>query len=490
MAEEEGLSVTRKDDFSKWYLEIVRKAQFKDQRTPIKGVDVIMPWGYSIWEMLQQKFNELLKIDGVQNMYFPLFIPESLLKKEEEHLEGFKAEAAMVTEAGGTKLEERLAVRPTSETIMYYMFNQWIRSYRDLPFRINQWCNIVRWETKMTKPFIRDREFLWQEGHTAHATKEDAVKQVIHCCRNYSVMYDMMALDFLQLKRPKTDTFAGADYSVVFDTLVQDGRVMQGPDAHLLGQHFAKAFDIMFEDKNSKKQFVWQTSWGMSTRQLGVIIMVHGDDKGAVLPPMIAPIQVVIIPVLFKDKELVVQQKADELKTRLERLGVRVHVDNRDARPGSKYSEWELKGVPLRVEIGPRDIERQTYVIVRRLDGVKKDIEFGDEKMILEILNEIQVGMLERSKKMHKEAITNVKNMTELKEKMSKGGIARTCWCGSSECYDWIKDKTGGGEIRGTLFSGNLEKGLKDDESEERVFCECVNCGKTAKHVVYIAKAY
>ena len=491
MAEEEGLTTTRKDDFSKWYLEIVRKAQFKDQRSPVKGADVLMPWGYSIWEMIQLKFNELLANDCVQNMYFPMFIPESLLNKEEEHMEGFQAEAAMVTEVGDTKLEERLAVRPTSETIINYMFNKWIRSHKDLPFKINQWCNIVRWETKMTKPFIREREFLWQEGHTCHETKEDAVKQVIQSANNYKVMYDMMALDFLQLKRPKTDTFAGADYSVVFDTLVQDGKVIQGPDAHLLGQHFAKAFGVMFEDKNGKKNHVWQTSWGMTTRQLGVMIMAHGDDKGAVLPPLIAPVQVVIIPLIFKGKELEVKHKADELNTKLCSMGIRAQVDDRDdMRPGAKYSEWELKGVPLRIEIGPRDIENEKYVCAKRLDGEKIEIDFNHENSIIDVLSEIQMGMLERSKRKHKEAITDVKNMQELKDKMKNGGIARTCWCGHADCDEHVKDKTSGGEIRGMIFSGDVAKGLKSEESEEKVFCECVNCGKPAKHVVYIAKAY
>ncbi len=491
IAEQEGLSVTRKEDFSKWYLEVVRKAGFKDQRTPIKGANVLMPWGYSIWEMIQEKFNELIKKDGVSNMYFPLFIPESLLKKEEQHLEGFKSEAAMVTEIGDTKLEERLAVRPTSETIMYYMFNKWIRSHKDLPFKINQWCNIVRWETKMTKPFVREREFLWQEGHTAHATKEDAVKQVVQACQNYKVMYDMMALDFLQLKRPKSDTFAGADYSIVFDTLVQDGKVIQGPDSHLLGQNFAKVFDVMYEDKNNKKQYVWQTSWGMTERQLGVMIMAHGDDKGAVLPPLISPIQVVIIPLIFKDHGVEVEHKAHELKTRLDRMGIRSHIDDRlEVRPGAKYNEWELKGVPLRIEIGPKDLENEKYVCVKRLDGEKKEIDFGGEKDIFDVLNELQLGMIEKSKRKHKEAITDVRTMSELKDKMKKGGIARTCWCGNAECDEWIKDKTGGGEIRGTLFSGDSEKALKNDESEEKVFSECVQCGKPAKHVVYVAKAY
>src|SRR3989344_8989740 len=303
MSEDMGIQTKQDEDFGKWYLEVVRRGDFIDQRSPVKGFDVILPWGYAVWESIQQIFDRLIKSNGVKNAYFPLVIPEHLLKKEEEHFKGFRAEAFVITEAGGEKLEEKLFVRPTSETIMYYMYALWIRSYKDLPLKINQGNNVIRFDTKGTKPLIRPREFLWQEGHTVHSTKEDAEKWLKIVVSMYKDMYQALAIEPLVLVRPKSDTFAGADYSIVFDTLLQDGKVSQGPGSHLLGQHFSKPFGIKFLDENGKEQFGWQTSWGTSIRQIGIMIAHHGDDKGAVLPPDVAPNQVVIVPILFKGKE-------------------------------------------------------------------------------------------------------------------------------------------------------------------------------------------
>ena len=477
MSEKLGVTVKREEDFSKWYLEIVRKGNFIDQRSPIKGFDVIMPWGYAIWEEIQKEFDSLIKKNGVKNCYFPLLIPESLIKKEEHHLKGFKAETLIATEVGDEKLEERLIIRPTSETIMYYMFALWIRSHSDLPFKINQWSNIVRWDTKVTKPFIRGREFLWQEGHTAHATKEDAEKWIEVVLEMYGKIYDMLAMSCLILQRPKNDTFAGADYSVVFDTIMQDGKIVQGPGTHMLGQNFSKPFDIKFSDKDGKEKYVWQTSWGLTTRQIGVLIMHHGDDNGAILPPAIAPYQVVIIPIPFKGKEEAVMKNSKEVENKLIKMGIRVYFDDREYSPGFKFNEWELRGVPLRIEIGPRDVANRELTLVSRLDGKKSKIKLTKMDEIRKALDSMQKKMLDKSKEFTKQNVKDAKDMLELKR--IRRGFARTNWCGADQCSDNIKAETGGAEIRGTLY-----------KKQEKTFDNCVFCRKTAKEVVYVAKAY
>lgn len=478
MSEEQGVTTKRSEDFSKWYLEVVRNGGFVDQRSPVKGFDVILPWGYAVWEIIQRRFDELIKKNGVQNAYFPLFIPEHLIRKEEEHFKGFKAEAFAVTEAGGEKLEERLYVRPTSETIMYYMYALWIRSYKDLPLKINQWNNVVRFDTKVTKPLIRGREFIWQEGHTAHATKEDAEKQVKHSIEMYKESTKIQAISPLILVRPKSDTFAGANYSVVMDFLTQDGKVVQGPDAHLLGQHFSKPFKIQFLDKDGKKQFVWQTSWGMSARQLGIIVMHHGDDSGAILPPEVAPIQVVIVPILFKGKEESITKKAEEVKERLRQLGLRVHIDDREYSAGFKFNEWELRGVPLRIEIGPKDIAAGEITAVSRLGG-KNKIKMSELDEVSGLLDAMQKELAVKSEKFLLDSMKDVHTIVDVKERAKKGGWSRGNWCGSADCEANIKAESGGAEIRGMLY-----------EKEEKPFANCLYCGKDAKHVVYIAKAY
>lgn len=470
-----GMSVKRSEDFSRWYLDVVRKGGFVDQRSPLKGFDVILPWGYAIWEEIMHEFDCLIKKHGVKNAYFPLLIPESLLKKEEEHLKGFRAETCMVTEAGNDKMEERLAVRPTSETIMYAMFSLWIRSHKDLPLKINQWCNVVRWDTKVTKPLIRGREFLWQEGHTAHATEKDAVHWIDNVVTMYKNIYDMLAIEPLILVRPKSDTFAGANFSVVFDTLLQDGKVAQGPGTHMLGQHFSKSFDITFVDQHEKKQHVWQTSWGMSTRQLGILIMHHGDDKGAILPPSIVPYQAVIIPILFKGKENAVLKAAAKIKTDLEKAGIRVFFDERNYSAGFKFNEAELKGIPLRIEIGPKDIEKKQITLVRRFDSKKETLAAAKLKDTIKILDNMQREMLKKSQVFLKQ---NIHDVTDMKKLKNIFGFARSNWCGSADCEIKLKTETGF-EIRGTLYNKN-----------EKPFNNCIYCGTDAKHVIYIAKAY
>ena len=474
MSEELGIKTRRKENFSRWYLEVVRKGNFIDQRSPVKGCDVILPWGYAVWESIQKEFDDLIKKNGVSNCYFPLFIPERLIKKEEEHLTGFKAETTIVTEVGDEKLEERLAVRPTSETIMYAMFSLWIRSYNDLPLKINQWCNIIRWDTKITRPFIRGREFLWQEGHTAHISREDAIKWIDTVLEMYKKSYDSQAMSSLILKRPKSDTFAGAEFSIVFDTVMQDGKVVQGPGTHFLGQNFSKPFNIEFTDKDGSKKYVWQTSWGMATRQVGAIIMHHGDDNGAILPPEIAPYQVVIVPIIFMGKEKIIKEKAGEIEKKLRKMGIRVYLDDRDYSPGFKFNDWELKGVPLRVEIGPRDIKGRELTLAYRINGKREKLKLKKIAEIKRILKKVQKEMLQKSEKFLKENIKNVKSIDKLKQ---IAGFARANWCGSDDCENPIKEA--GAEIRGTLY-----------KKKEKIFGNCISCGKPAKEVVYIAKAY
>jgi prolyl-tRNA synthetase len=473
-----GVTVTRKEDFSKWYTEVVRKGGFKDQRTPIKGFDVFFPWGYSVWEGIVNVYDRLLKENGVQNCYFPLLIPESFIEKEKEHFAGFESETANVTEVGGEPLAEKLAIRPTSETIMYHMFSKWIRSHRDLPFRINQWCNIIRWDTKVTKPFIRDREFLWSEVHTAHASKDDAIRQVddyISICDRF---HQDIATAAMVLQRTENDKFPGAEFSVAYDTLVQDGKVFQGPGGHFLGQNFSKPFGIKFMHEDGKKEHVWQTCLGMSTRQVGGIIMQHGDDKGAVLPPRVAPVEAVIVPIIFKDKEQQILAKAKELLQKLNKLGIRACLDDRDYSPGYKFNDWELRGVPLRLEIGPKDVANKEVTAVERNDGKKSKVKIKEIGKVKKMLDGIQKEMLLKSERALHANIRNVKSMTELKKSVEKGGFSRANWCGSSECEDWIKDGTGA-SVRGTLYG-----------KAEKIFGKCVHCGNKAKHVVYIARAY
>lgn len=477
MSEELGLSVTRKEDFSKWYLEVVRKGNFKDQRTPMKGLDVLLPWGYAVWERIQEIMNGMFRKAGVQNCYFPLLIPHSLIEKEKEHFKGFKAETADVTEVGGEKLNEKMAIRPTSETIMYYMFSLWVRSHRDLPLKINQWCNVLRFDTKVTKPLVRDREFLWSEVHTAHATKEDAEKQISEYKDMCDTLHEKLATASLLLKRTEFDKFPGADYSIAYDTLVQDGKVFQGPGGHMLGQNFSKPFNIQYSGEKGRKEYVWQTCLGTTTRQIGGIIMQHGDDKGAVLPPELSPYQIVIIPIVFKGKEKMILEEAEKLRERIEKLGIRVHLDSRENyTAGFKFNEWELRGVPLRIEIGPKDIENKEITLAARLDGSKSRLKTDKLSELKGILDDVQKKMYDKSRKFLNENIHDARDMNELKRQVSKG-FARASWCGSKECSNGVAET--GAQIRGTLFG-----------KEEKPSGKCVFCSGNAKHVVYVARSY
>ncbi|MHA1556586.1 MAG: proline--tRNA ligase [Candidatus Heimdallarchaeota archaeon] len=355
----------KENEFLKWYSEVISYANIVDNRSPVKGANVIMPYGYSIWESIRNKLDAELKRTGHKNAYFPLFIPEDYLKRESDHFEGFIPEVAWVTHAGDRKLDRKLALRPTSETIMYEMFHLWIRSHSDLPFKINQFCNIIRFDTKETKPLLRDREFLWSEGHTCHATAEEAVEQVKESMVIYENVYREACMSFLILRRPKYDTFAGAVYSIAYDSPLPDGRTLQIGTTHNLGQGFSKAFDITFQDKDKQNKNVHQTCYGLSTRLVAAIVGLHGDDKGLIIPPFIAPIQIVIVPIYKKENKDEVIEAAEQILKTLQKAGLRVELDKREGyTPGWKFNEWEVRGVPIRLEIGPKDIQKEQVFVV------------------------------------------------------------------------------------------------------------------------------
>src|SRR6059036_4000040 len=380
----------RSQDFSRWYLDVVRRAELADY-SPVKGCMVIRPYGYAIWEFIQQALDVRIKATGHQNAYFPLFIPESLLTKEAEHVEGFAPQVAYVTHGGGEELEEKLVVRPTSEAIIGTMYARWVQSWRDLPILINQWANVVRWE-KVTRPFLRTTEFLWQEGHTAHETEDEAEAETLKILHLYKDTVETeMAVPVVEGLKSDSEKFAGALRTYSIEALMGDGRALQAGTSHNLGQNFAKAFDITFHSRDKSVQHVWGTSWGMTTRLVGALIMTHGDDSGLVLPPRIAPYQVVIVPIGRENWRETVLPRAREIERELAAAGIRVTLDERDERPGWKFSEWELRGVPLRVEIGPKDIEKASVVVARRDTRAKQSVPMsGLADSLRTLLDDVQ----------------------------------------------------------------------------------------------------
>ncbi|MBD3191745.1 MAG: proline--tRNA ligase [Candidatus Heimdallarchaeota archaeon] len=471
----------RNKEFLQWYTEVIKYADIVDNRSPVKGSNVIMPYGYSIWESIVDKLDAELKATNHQNAYFPLFIPEDFLEREAEHFQGFIPEVAWVSEVGDNKLDRRLALRPTSETIMYEMFHLWIRSYGDLPLKINQFCNIIRFDTKETKPLLRDREFLWSEGHTCHATPEEAEAQVKESMKIYEAVYRECCMSFLILKRPKHDTFAGADYSIAYDCPLPDGRTLQIGTTHNLGQGFSKAFDITFQDKDKKNKFVHQTCYGLSTRLVAALIGLHGDDKGLIIPPQMAPIQIVIVPIYTQKTQEEVLQAAQQVKDKLNKAGLRTKLDDREGyTPGWKFNEWEVRGVPIRLELGPRDLKKDQVVLVRRDTGKKT---FVSTKGVIQnaqsILNEIRQFLQQRADKLLEASINEPKDFEELIELMNtKRGFARINWCGNIACAEKIKDETSA-EIRGTRV-----------DIEEACEGKCIGCNEKGKEVVYVSPAY
>ncbi|MBO3798559.1 MAG: proline--tRNA ligase [Thermoproteota archaeon] len=475
-----GLTVGKNEDFAEWYSQVVTKSGLADY-APVHGCIVFRELAYAVWERIMSILDSEFKKTGVRNVYFPLLIPERLLRKEAEHFKGFTVEVAWVTQGGDEPLSERLAIRPTSETIMYEMYAKWIRSWRDLPVKLNQWCNIVRWEIKSTKPFLRNTEFLWQEGHTAHATREEAFQQALEILGIYKrFVEEYLAIPVLDGVKTEWEKFAGAEATFTIEALMPDGRALQAGTSHFLGQNFSKAFEITFLDRSGSTSYVWQTSWGVSTRLIGAVVMVHGDDKGLVLPPRIAPLQVVIIPIFYSEEEKrMVVSKCREVEQRLLSRGFSAQADLReDYTPGWKYNDWELKGVPVRIEIGPRDVRENMLTVFRRDEFKRFRIPDGSlEEETGRLLEDIQRNMYEKARRMMAEKTGRAETVSELSEMVSRGMMVKACWCGSRECDEAVKSETGA-SIRLIPFK------------EEQVFSACVKCGRPASKVVYFAKSY
>ena len=462
------------EDFAQWYTDVVKKAELVDYAS-VKGCMVIKPAGYAIWENIQHELDRRFKETGVENVYMPLFIPESLLQKEKDHVEGFAPEVAWVTHGVLEPLQERLCVRPTSETLFCDFYARDIQSHRDLPKLYNQWCNVVRWE-KTTRPFLRSREFLWQEGHTAHATAKEAEERTEQMLNLYAdFCEEVLAIPVVRGRKTDKEKFAGAEATYTIEALMHDGKALQSGTSHNFGDGFAKAFGIQYANKDNKLEYVHQTSWGMTTRLIGAIIMVHGDDSGLVLPPRIAPTQVMIIPI--QQKKAGVLEKAYEIKDMLK--GCRVKVDDTDKSPGWKFSEAEMRGIPVRIEIGPKDIEAGQAVIVRRDTREKQIVPFAElSQKVEETLAAMQVEMLERAKAHREEHTFTARDYAEFKDIVeNKPGFVKSMWCGDEACENMIKEETGA-TSRCMPFA------------QEHLADTCVCCGKPAKIMVYWGKAY
>ncbi len=468
----------RSEDYSEWYLDIIKASELAEYG-PAKGSMVIKPYGYAIWERIQKVLDEKFKQTGVENAYFPLLIPERLLKKEADHVEGFAPEVAVVTHAGGKELEEPLVIRPTSETIMYEVFSGWVHSYRDLPLLINQWANVVRWEMR-TRLFLRTTEFLWQEGHTVHKDEKDAddrAKMMLEVYRDFSENY--MAIPVILGQKTESEKFAGALKTYSCEAMMQDGKALQFATSHNLGDHFAKAFDIKYLDENNELKFGWQTSWGLSTRSIGGLIMTHSDDKGLVLPPKMAQTAVVIIPILLgKGEDEKTIEESQKIKNIIEQIGYGSKIDQRDLRPGEKFYEWERKGVPLRIEIGPKDLLAEKIVVVRRDTGEKSDILIKNiSTEIPVLLNTIQTDLFNRALEFQKEKTKIVDSWDDFAKEIEDGNFVLAHWDGTSETENKIKEEIGA-TIRCIAFNREEETGV------------CIKTGNPSSGRVIFAKAY
>ena len=464
-------------DFAQWYTDVVKKAGLTDYSS-VRGCMVIKPAGYAIWENIQKELDRRFKETGVENVYMPMFIPESLLNVEKDHVEGFAPEVAWVTHGGLNPLQERLCVRPTSETLFCDFYKNDIQSYRDLPKVYNQWCSVVRWE-KETRPFLRSREFLWQEGHTAHATAEEAEARTVQMLNLYAdFCEEVLAMPVIRGQKTEKEKFAGAEATYTIEALMHDGKALQSGTSHNFGDGFARAFGIQYTDKENKLQYVHQTSWGMTTRLIGAVIMVHGDDSGLVLPPRIAPTQVMVIPIQ-QHKEGVLE-KAEELKTRLAASGIRVKLDDSEKSPGFKFSEQEMRGIPIRIEIGPKDIQAGQCILVRRDTREKTVVALEDlEAKTTELLETIQREMFERAKAHRDSHISDAHDYAEFKRAVeNKPGFIRGMWCGDQACEDKIKED----------FAATSR--CMPFEDQEHIADTCVCCGKPAHKLVYWGKAY
>lgn len=462
-------------DFAQWYTDIVKKAELVDYSS-VRGCMIIRPYGYAIWENIQKTLDQKFKETGHENVYMPMFIPEGLLQKEKDHVEGFAPEVAWVTHGGTEELAERLCVRPTSETLFCDHYAKIIQSYNDLPKKYNQWCSVVRWE-KTTRPFLRTTEFLWQEGHTAHATAEESEQETIDMLNVYANFCEnVLAIPVVKGQKTEKEKFAGAKATYTIESLMHDGKALQSGTSHNFGDNFAKAFEIQYTDKNSQLQYVHQTSWGMTTRIIGAIIMVHGDDSGLKLPPKIAPTQVIIVPIA-QHKEGVIE-KAQELKARISKIA-RVGIDISDKMPGWKFNEYEMKGIPVRLEVGPKDIENNQVVLVRRDTREKLVVSMDElETTIPKLLEDIHNAMYEHAKNHREEKTYTAATLDEFKEIAdNKPGFIKAMWCGDKACEEKLKEVIGV-TSRCIPFE------------QEKISDKCICCGKEAKHMVYWGKAY
>ena len=477
--EDKGITVSKKEDFSEWYTQVVLKAKLADY-APVKGLIVLRPDGYSIWESLRNTFDKKFAKNGIRNGFLPILIPESLLSKEKKHFEGFNPEVFWVTHSGNNEIGDRLALRPTSETLAYTMYAKWIKSWRDLPLKINFWNTALRAEIKGTKPFLRTSEFLWQEGHTVHATQEDAEEEVMKILEIYKkTVEEELAIPVTTGKKSEKEKFVGAVYTTTMESIMPDGKALQMGTSHFLGQNFSKPFEVKFADKDNVEHFAWQTSWGVSWRLIGAMIMIHGDDQGLVLPPKIAPMQVVIVPIYKNDegKEKVLP-KVEEIRKILESKEIRVHVDDRsELSPGYKFNDWELKGVPIRIEIGPKDIEKQSVVIAKRYNREKSSLGFTEIEKISTILDEIQNDMLKTAREQTKTNTIDISDYTEFKSKIEKGGFFSAPWCGKLECEEKIKEETGA-DIRVIPFGS------------ENTDTKCMYCQEQSTVIPIFARGY
>ncbi len=463
------------EDFAKWYTDICKKAELIEY-TSVKGCMVIRPYGYAIWENIQRILDDMFKAEGHENVCMPMFIPESLLQKEKDHVEGFAPECAWVTYGGNEKLEERLCVRPTSETLFCEHFKNVVQSYRDLPKLYNQWVSVVRWE-KTTRPFLRSREFLWQEGHTLHETAEEAIEETEKMLNVYTEFCQKyLAIPVVQGQKTESDKFAGAERTYCIEALMHDGKALQAGTSHYFGDGFARAFEIQFTDRENKLQFPHQTSWGMTTRLIGAIIMTHGDNNGLVLPPAVAPIQAIVLPIA-QHKEGVLE-KANEVCDRLKKI-CRAKIDDSNNSPGWKFAEYEMKGVPIRIEIGPKDIENNQCVIVTRHNREKTFVSLDElEDVVLKKLDEVRDGLYQAALENREHRTYKCTTIDEINSALENGdGFVKAMWCGSEECEDKVKELTGVGS-RCIPFE------------QEQLSDKCVCCGKPAKHMLYWGKAY
>ncbi len=460
-------------DFPQWYTDVVLKTKLVDYG-PVKGTMVIRPYGYSIWETIQAELNARFKTRGVENSYFPLLIPMSYFTKEAEHVEGFAPEVAVVTVAGGETLAEPLAIRPTSETIIGTMCAKWVQSYRDLPLKVNQWCNVMRWE-KTTRPFLRTSEFLWQEGHTVHSSAEEAQEETLAMLGIYKEFVEnCLAIPVLTGRKTEKEKFAGAVATYTMEAMMRDGKSLQAGTSHYLGQNFARAFNIQYLGKEGALQTAYTTSWGVSTRLIGAVIMTHGDERGLVLPPVVAPIQCVIVPIAARKAGVL--EACEALRAELEAAGVRVKLDDSDNSPGWKFNEWEMKGVPLRIELGPRDIEAGKMLCARRDTLEKSEASLdGAAATVKELLATIQKDMLEAARARRESRIVYSDDMAGILKGVESGNFVKAGWCGCRECEDKIKEETGA-----------TARVYAEGESAEA----CAVCGKKAEHVIIYARAY